>query len=155
MMSKTFKLEEANMLLPILESLLKQGMDAKQTIEAVDEEFQELQGRIFVNGGTRVNIVHYAKRKAAREKAIQRIKDSVAEIHATGVQVKDLDVGLLDFPCMVDGETVLLCWKYGEEHRIGHWHGLEEGFAGRKPISELNLEPKKDQKDNKDPERPN
>jgi len=66
---------------------------------------------------------------------VQRVKDAVAEIHATGVQVKDLEIGLLDFPCRVEGETVLLCWKLGEQG-ITHWHGTEEGFAGRKPIDD-------------------
>ncbi|MBI1740115.1 MAG: DUF2203 family protein, partial [Candidatus Koribacter versatilis] len=63
----------------------------------MDAEMQETAHRVFLNGGTLVNVVHLAKRKAAREKAIQRIKDAVNEIDATGVQVKDLDVGLLDF----------------------------------------------------------
>ena len=50
-----------------------------------------------------------------------------------GVQVKDLETGLLDFPCVVDGEVILLCWRMGEE-TITHWHGTNEGFAGRKAI---------------------
>jgi hypothetical protein len=77
--------------------------------------------------------VHLARRKAEREKAIQRVKDAMDEIDAMGVQVKDLDIGLLDFPCEVDGEIILLCWKLGE-NAIAHWHGVSEGFAGRKPI---------------------
>ena len=76
-----------------------------------------------------------AARKAQRDKAIQAAKDTLSEINAIGVQVKDLDIGLLDFPCLVDGEIVLLCWKLGEP-TISHWHGTEEGFAGRKPIDE-------------------
>jgi hypothetical protein len=76
-----------------------------------------------------------ARRKAEREKAVQRAKDSVAEIDATGVQVKDLDIGLLDFPCIVGDEVILLCWKLGE-NKITHWHGTQEGFAGRKPIDD-------------------
>ncbi len=76
-----------------------------------------------------------ARRKAEREKALQKAKDAVAEIDATGVQVKDLDTGLLDFPCVVGEEVILLCWKLGEKG-ITHWHGIEEGFAGRKPIDE-------------------
>jgi hypothetical protein len=78
-------------------------------------------------------VVHLARRKAERERAIRRIKDALAEIDATGVQVKDIDIGLLDFPCKVEGEILLLCWKLGE-HTITHWHGTNEGFAGRKPI---------------------
>jgi hypothetical protein len=98
--------------------------------------------RVFLNGGTYLNIVQLARRKAEREKAIHRVKDSLAEIDATGVQVKDLDMGLLDFPCLVDGRTVLLCWKLGE-NGITHWHGVEEGFAGRKPIDERIAKAKK------------
>ena len=76
-----------------------------------------------------------ARRKAEREKALQSAKDAVAEIDATGVQVKDLDIGLLDFPCIVGDDVILLCWKLGEKG-IKHWHGTQEGFAGRKPIDD-------------------
>ena len=135
MSDRTFSLDEAETLLPILESLLKQAIAGKKLIEEVDAELQETAHRVFLNGGTLVNVVHLARRKAEREKAIQRIKDAVAEIDATGVQVKDLDIGLLDFPCTVEGEILLLCWKLGEE-KITHWHNTSEGFAGRKPIDD-------------------
>jgi len=82
-----------------------------------------------------LNVVHLARRKAERQTAIRRIKDALAEIEATGVQVKDLDIGLLDFPCKVEGEILLLCWKLGEL-TITHWHGTDEGLSGRKPIDE-------------------
>jgi hypothetical protein len=135
MSDRTFTLDEAQTLLPILESLLKQAIAAKKLIEETDAALQETAHRIFLNGGTLLNVVHLARRKAERAKAIQRIKDAVAEIDATGVQVKDLDIGLLDFPCKVEGEIVLLCWKLGETN-ITHWHSTTEGFAGRKPIDE-------------------
>jgi len=101
----------------------------------VDAEFQEMAHRVFLNGGMSLNVVHLARRKAEREKAIQRVRDAMAEIDAIGVQVKDLEIGLLDFPCEVDGQVVLLCWKLGET-AITHWHGVSEGFAGRKPVDE-------------------
>ena len=135
MSERTFTLDEAQMLLPVLESLLKQAIQGKKLIEEVDAEVQELAHRIFLNGGTLVNVVHLAARKASREKAIQRVKDAVAEIDATGVQVKDIDIGLLDFPCKVEGDIILLCWKLGET-KIGFWHETTSGFAGRKPIDE-------------------
>jgi hypothetical protein len=135
MPTRTFTLSEAHKLLPILESLLKAAISSKQLIEEVDAELQEVGHRIFLNGGTLVRVIELARRKAEREKAVQRARDAVAEIHATGVQVKDLDIGLLDFPCKVEGEIVLLCWKLGED-KISHWHSPEEGFAGRKPIDE-------------------
>jgi len=142
MSDRSFTLQEAEALLPILESLLRAAIDGKKLIEVVDGEFQEVAHRVFLNGGTYLNIVHLARRKAEREKAIHRVKDSLAEIDATGVQVKDLDMGLLDFPCVVDGRTVLLCWKLGEKG-ITHWHGVDEGFAGRKPIDERIAKAKK------------
>jgi hypothetical protein len=135
MSDRTFTLDEAQMLLPVLESLLKQAIQGKKLIEEVDAEVQEVAHRIFLNGGTLVNVVHLAARKASREKAIQRVKDAIAEIDATGVQVKDIDVGLLDFPCKVEGEIVLLCWKLGET-KIAFWHETTSGFSGRKPIDE-------------------
>src|ERR1700675_2191758 len=135
MSDRTFTLDEAQTLLPILASLLKQAITSKKLIEEVDAELQETAHRVFLNGGTLVNVVHLARRKAEREKAIQRIKDAVAEIDATGVQVKDLEIGLLDFPCTVEGEVILLCWKLGEQ-KITHWHSTSEGFAGRKPIDD-------------------
>jgi len=135
MADRTFTLEEAQSLLPVLESLLRGAIEGKKLIETVDREFQEIAHRVFLNGGTHLDIVQLARRKAEREKAVHRVKDLLAEIDSIGVQVKDLDIGLLDFPCLVEGSTVLLCWKLGEQ-AIGHWHGLEEGFAGRKPIDE-------------------
>jgi hypothetical protein len=135
MADRSFTLEEAQSLLPVLESLLRTAIDGKKLIEVVDAELQDLAHRVFLSGGLLVNIVLVARRKAEREKTIQRVKDTLAEIDATGVQVKDLDTGLLDFPCQVEGRTVLLCWKLGEKG-ITHWHDTSEGFAGRKPIDE-------------------
>lgn len=135
MSTRTFSLEDAQKLLPVLESLLRTAINGKKLIEEVDGEMQATAHRVFLHGGMLLNIVQIARRKAEREKTVQRVKDAVAEIDATGVQVKDLDIGLLDFPCRVDGEIILLCWKLGEKG-ITHWHGTEEGFAGRKPIDE-------------------
>jgi len=135
MKQRTFTLDEAQMLLPVLESLLRRSIEGKQLIEKIEAEFQEVSQRIFLNGGTQVDIAHLAVRKAEKEKALQRVKDALAEIDSTGVQVKDLDVGLLDFPCRVQDQVILLCWKLGEK-QITHWHGLEEGFQGRKPIDQ-------------------
>ncbi|HKI27412.1 MAG TPA: DUF2203 domain-containing protein [Candidatus Sulfotelmatobacter sp.] len=135
MSDRTFTLDEAHSLLPVLESLLRAAIAAKKQIEEFEAEMQALQHRIFLNGGTFLDIVPLARRKAERTKAEQRAKDALAEIDSIGVQVKDLNIGLLDFPCEVEGEIVLLCWKLGEK-AITHWHGTQEGFAGRKPIDE-------------------
>jgi hypothetical protein len=94
---------------------------------------QELSQRIFLSGGMHVNVAATAKRRAEREKAVQETKATLAEIDEIGVQVKDLQQGLLDFPCLIEAQTVLLCWKLGEKE-IGYWHSVEDGFAGRKPL---------------------
>src|SRR5258708_7941453 len=135
MPDRTFTLDEALSLLPVLESLLRTAIAGKKIMEDVEAEMQALNHRIFLNGGTHVDVVAIARRKAERAKAEQRAKDALAEIDSIGVQVKDLEIGLLDFPCDVDGRVVLLCWKMGE-NSITHWHSTDEGFAGRKPIDE-------------------
>jgi hypothetical protein len=142
MADRTFTLQEAQNLLPVLESLLRAAMDGKKLIEAVDNELQELAHRVLMSGGLLVNVVQMARRKAEREKAIHRVKDTLAEINAIGVQVKDVEIGLLDFPCKVEGRIVLLCWKLGEQG-ITHWHTSSEGFAGRKPVDERIAKAKK------------
>jgi hypothetical protein len=89
-----------------------------------------------------LDLAPLARRKAERSRAEQHAKDALAEIDSIGVQVKDLDIGLLDFPCEVEHQTILLCWKLGEKS-ITHWHGTDEGFAGRKPIDQRIAKAKK------------
>jgi hypothetical protein len=135
MSERTFTLDEAQSLLPVLESLLRTAIAAKKTVDENEALQQALQHRVFLAGGMFLDIVPLARKKAERAKAEQRVKDALAEIDSIGVQVKDLDIGLLDFPCEVEGQTILLCWKLGEK-AITHWHGVQEGFAGRKPIDQ-------------------
>ena len=142
MADRTFTLDEAQSLLPVLESLLRTAINAKKVVDEADAEQQALQHRVFLNGGMFLDIVPLARRKAERAKAEQRVKDALAEIDSIGVQVKDLNIGLLDFPCEVEGQIILLCWKLGEK-AITHWHGLQEGFAGRKLIDQRIAKAKK------------
>jgi hypothetical protein len=132
---KTFTLDEAQSLLPVLESLLKRAIEGKKLAEEKETELQELRQRIFLSGGMQVNVVSVTRRRAEIDKFVQQAKDAVAEIDSIGVQVKDLETGLLDFPHMIDGEIVLLCWKMGES-RIDYWHTVDAGFRGRQPIDE-------------------
>jgi hypothetical protein len=132
-LSRTFTLGEAQTLLPVLESLLRRAQKTGTRAAELEAGLEELRQRIFMLGGVHVDIVSMARRRAERDKALQDTKDTLTEIDAIGVQVKDLDKGLLDFPCILDGETILLCWKLGETE-IGYWHSTEEGFANRKPL---------------------
>lgn len=130
---KTFTLEEANALLPVVESLLGQVIAAKEEAQRLESEIQSLRQRIFLSGGMTVDIAGVARNRTEGEAQVQRAKEVLAEMDVIGVQVKDLDTGLLDFPCRVDGELVLLCWRRGES-RIEYWHTLEAGFRGRQPL---------------------
>ena len=132
-MSKTFTLSEAQTLLPVVEALLRKAQAAGARVEEVEHEMQQLSHRIFLSGGMHVDVGAAARRRAERDKAVQEANDTLKEIDSIGVQVKDLEQGLLDFPSLMDGKTVLLCWKLGEP-AITHWHTEEEGFAGRKPL---------------------
>ena len=132
---KTFTLDEAQSLLPVLESLLKRAIEGKRAAEEVESGLSEISRRIYLSGGMRVDASAIAKQRAALESHVQLIRESIAEIDSIGVQVKDLDAGLLDFPCRLDDQVVLLCWRMGEP-AIEHWHTVESGVKGRQPIDE-------------------
>jgi hypothetical protein len=132
---KTFTLDEAQSLLPVLESLLKRAIEGKRSAEEVDSGLSDTARRIYLSGGMRVDVGKVAKQRAEMEAHVQRVRESIAEIDSIGVQVKDLDAGLLDFPCRLDDQVVLLCWRMGEPS-IEHWHPVEAGFADRQPVDE-------------------
>jgi hypothetical protein len=132
---KTFTFDEAQSLLPVLEALLKRAMDSKREAEEIESELSELGRRIYLSGGMRVDLPAVAKQRGEMEASAQRVRESIAEIDSIGVQVKDLDAGLLDFPFRLDEEIVLLCWRMGET-TIEHWHTMDSGFSGRQPVDE-------------------
>jgi hypothetical protein len=132
---KTFTVDEAQSLLPLLESLLKRAIEGKQLAEQVDSGLTDLSRRIYLAGGMRVDVAKVAKMRAEMETHLNRVRETVAEIDSIGAQVKDLDTGLLDFPCRIDDEVVLLCWKMGES-AIEYWHTAEAGAKGRQPLDE-------------------
>lgn len=132
---KTFTLDEAQSLLPVLESLLKRAIEGKRDSEKVETDLAELARRIYISGGMRVDTEKVGKMRAEMEGYLQRVRESIAEIDAIGVQVKDLDTGLLDFPFRLDDQVVLLCWQMGESS-IEHWHTTDAGYKGRQPVDE-------------------
>jgi len=132
---KTFTIDEAQSLLPVLESLLKRAIEGKQSAEEVQSVLSDLARRIYLSGGMRVDVSQVVKQRAEVEAHLQRVRESIVEIDSIGVQVKDLEAGLLDFPCRVDDQVVLLCWRLGEP-AIEHWHTIETGFKDRQPVDE-------------------
>jgi len=132
---RTFTLDEAQSLLPVLEALLKRAIDCRRSAQEAEAGLNGLAQQIYLSGGMRVNAASIAKRRTELEDHLKRMRESIAEIDAIGVQVKDLESGLLDFPCRVDDEVVLLCWRMGEP-AIEHWHTIDAGFKGRQPVDE-------------------
>ncbi|MGD0293275.1 MAG: DUF2203 domain-containing protein [Terracidiphilus sp.] len=132
---KTFTLEEAQSLLPVMESLLKRAIEGKRSAMEAESDLSTLARRIYLSGGMRVDADKVAKLRAEMETHVQRVRESIAEMDSIGVQVKDLDAGLLDFPCRLDDQVVLLCWRMGEP-AIEHWHPVNSGFKDRQPVDE-------------------
>jgi hypothetical protein len=143
---KTFSLDEAQSLLPILESLLRRAIDAKESAGLVEVDLQLLSRNIFLSGGMLVDVAAVARKRVAQRASVQQAQDAIQEIDSIGVQVKDLDKGLLDFPYQAGEQIVLLCWQLGEA-KIDYWHTVEAGFEGRQPLDERFIKTR--------PERPN
>ena len=132
-MSRYFTLQEAESTIPVVKGCLESAIDAKARIAAIDSEMQELSSRICMLGGIEVNPDHVARRKLQRVSLMQSIEADVKKIQRSGCLVKDLDMGLLDFPALLNGVEVYLCWKLGET-RIEWWHSTKDGYSGRRRI---------------------
>jgi len=132
---KTFTLDEAQSLLPVLESLLKRAIEGRQAAETVESSLSDISRRIYLTGGMRIDVADIARQRAEMEKHLLRVRECVAEIDSIGAQVKDIETGLLDFPCRLDDQVVLLCWRMGEP-AIEHWHTTDTGFKDRKPVDD-------------------
>ncbi len=132
---KTFTLDEAQSLLPVLEALLKRAIEGRRSAQSVESSLNGLAQRIFLSGGMKIDSDGVARQRAELEEILKQVRENIAEIDAIGVQVKDLDSGLLDFPCRIDDQVVLLCWRMGEP-AIEFWHTVEAGFQGRQPVDE-------------------
>lgn len=144
---KVFNLEQAEKLLPTLEFLLTQAIEAKKKMDEQDRAFEQVRNRILLYGGIVVPYGELARKKVERDQAEASFKDAVARIESQGCLLKDLDIGLIDFPAVMDDQQVYLCWKLGEE-RIRYWHHMDEGFAGRKPLESSPGEPPRPPKPN-------
>jgi hypothetical protein len=127
-----FTPEEANEALEHVRPLVERMVEARAALTRAQREQAELVGRIASNGGglspPDVSGVAEEVERASRE-----LVSVVDEIQSLGVLVKDLDRGLVDFPCVHRDREVLLCWELGEAE-VAWWHGVGEGFAGRRPL---------------------
>jgi hypothetical protein len=123
---RIFTLEEANALLPEIRRLFQQIDRARETLRRLEPEVKRASEQASAGGGGTVFGVQYAG-------ALSSFLSDVQEIFSHGVEIKDFDRGLCDFPHERDGKIVYLCWQRGEE-LIEWWHDLDAGFAGRQPL---------------------
>ena len=140
MAEKYFDRREAEALLGTIAPWLEEARGEKQKIEAYKNELVQVASRIMVLGGTFPPVADLLHKKSVHDQAGEHLLEIVNRIQDSGVVVKDLDMGLVDFPSLLDGEEIYLCWKLGEDH-IGFWHGIDEGFTGRKPIDDAGAGP--------------
>ncbi|SRR6266545_4677122 len=131
-MPRFFTVEEANAALVELRPIVEQMVEHRRNLTAAQGEQAELIIRIAGNGGD-MQPSDLREAAAAIEREAAAVSECAERIDAVGAQIKSLEEGLLDFPALRGDEEVLLCWKLGEDE-ITYWHGLEEGFAGRKPL---------------------
>jgi len=135
MADRYFNVHDAEELLPIIGSYLERAQEQKSKLDGLNAELAQAAARIMVLGGSIPAYGELNTKKSDRDEIASEIQDAISKILDTGCVLKDLDEGLIDFPCLMHGEEAYLCWKLGEE-RIGFWHGLQEGFAGRKPLDD-------------------
>jgi len=115
-------------------------MDSRKKLSSLESELSAVAAHIMMMGGI---IVPYDKLAAVRMEHTQLseiLKSALNRILETGCLIKDLDVGLLDFPAVINQQDVYLCWKLGED-RIRFYHRQDEGFASRKPLDPRDLGP--------------
>jgi hypothetical protein len=138
-MPRFFSLPQAEKLLPQVESAIREAIALKAEYKQAEAEWRNFAQRVMAMGGVWVNRSQVLDQKTGREATATRLKRAIDRIHEFGCVVKDLDIGLIDFPTRWKGAEVYLCWKLGESG-IRFWHGVDEGFRGRKPIDPEFLE---------------
>jgi hypothetical protein len=134
-MPKRFTLAEAQEKIPEVSRRLREAVALKGEYDDAEKALESSTARIATLGGVNVDLESVRKAKARRESAASRLPKAIERVQDLGCVVKDLDTGLVDFPTLFRGAEVYLCWKLGER-TIEFWHGVDEGFAGRKAIDQ-------------------
>jgi hypothetical protein len=134
-MPRRFTLAEAESVLPEIERLIRAAVSQKANYQEAEEELQEFSRRIMMAGGIAVDREKVLAIRSRRDCAAAALKEAIEAIQGAGCLVKDLDIGLVDFPTLFRGEEVYLCWRMGEPG-ITYWHSVNEGFQGRKNIDQ-------------------
>jgi hypothetical protein len=123
---KYFTVEEANRLIPQMKVMIEQLRQGRHRLQKHRTTAEAVSQQAGGNGGG-------SEAGAYLSDYSQTIARSLAQLHAMGIVLKDLEHGLIDFPHQREGREVYLCWKYGEE-RIDYWHETDSGYSGRQPL---------------------
>ena len=132
MAERYFTVEQANEALADVRPLAETMVAGRHAFLEAQARREQILGDIAGNGGG-IPPSELAEAAEEEERLAASLARTIEQIQALGVLVKDLDTGLVDFPSVRDGEEVLLCWRVGED-AVRYWHGVDEGFAGRKPL---------------------
>ena len=124
---KLFTLEEANALLPAVRDILRRIQSSRRRLSVHRHQAKLAAEGAEQGGGGMQGGGLYAK-------ILTKLTDEIAELDEIGVQLKDFDRGLVDFPSLREGRVVLLCWQLGEGDQLEWWHDMDAGFAGRTPL---------------------
>ncbi|HEX6717255.1 MAG TPA: DUF2203 domain-containing protein [Pyrinomonadaceae bacterium] len=124
---KVFTVQEANALLPNVRIIVGKIQRAHRQLSTYREEAKKAAEAAEQGGGGLTDGVAYAA-------ALTKLTIQLGELEALGVQLKDFERGLVDFPSLRDGRVVLLCWQLGEGDELEWWHDVDAGFAGRTPL---------------------
>ncbi len=133
---KVFTPEEAERLIPRLEKIVDNMIWARKGAIELNDEILRLQEQIQYGGPRAVEPIDLVNHQTELEFLLEIVQEGIEAIEDLGAQTRDVNLGLVDFPAVVDGRSVLLCWKFGEKS-IRYYHGCEEGFSGRKRLSRV------------------
>ncbi len=124
-MTKYFTPEEANQALPLVRALVEDVMQAREIIIKAQPELWPVLEKSIGNGGS--------KKAGELLHEFRRVENGIKSLQQIGCELKDMSIGLVDFPTLRDGREALLCWKY-DEPEVAFWHDLQSGYAGRKRL---------------------
>ncbi len=133
MSERLFTPAEVDSLIPTLSALMERAMDRHRQATALQRHLHAEQARIRASGGGLIDQRDWKARAERLDGLAIEVREILQEVLALGGVTKDLEMGLVDFPGVVEDETVNLCWKVGESE-VRFWHGLDEGYAQRKPL---------------------
>lgn len=134
-MARRFTLAEAQSLIPTVDGLLRGAVSLKSEYQEAESVVQAISNRVTLMGGLMVDRDQAIDAKNRRDELLAKLRGVVEQVQEFGCVIKDLDTGLIDFPTLLRGVEVYLCWKMGEPE-IAFWHGVDEGFRGRKAINQ-------------------